>query len=162
MKKLKIIWRDNKVVVVLVSILFLCFIAICFIAATYFFGGDSSVYGDRLEGSDEYKISSKEEDDYIDTLILNESVEDATFKVHGKIIYVSVNFAIGTDLEAAKTVLTASLESMEEKWALFYDVNFTINCDKSVDTDGFVLMGAKNIGSEVIVWNNNTPIEESE
>ncbi len=162
MKNLKVLWQNNKVVIVLVAILIICFIAICFIAGTYFIGGDSSVYGDRLEGADSYKISASAENDYIDAVKENETVEDVGFKVHGKVIYIDAKFVFGADLEESKSVMTASLENIDDKLFEFYDLNFTISSDETVDTDGFIIMGAKNINSDIIVWNNNTPVEESE
>ena len=46
MKKL---WKNNKVVFVLVIILILCFIAICSVALTFFYSKDTNEYGNRLD-----------------------------------------------------------------------------------------------------------------
>ena len=52
--KLKEIWGKYKILIVLGLILIICLIAIIVVTVSYFFGGSESVYGDRLEGIENY------------------------------------------------------------------------------------------------------------
>ena len=57
MKKLKKIWQENSVLLVLLLILIACLIAISIVVVTYFVGSSNTKYGDRLEGIEKYPFS---------------------------------------------------------------------------------------------------------
>ena len=87
MKKLKEIWQKNRILVVLVAILIVCFITICTVVVTYFFGGSETVYGDRLKDIDKYPITDDFKKEYIANLEKDDKIEKVTFKTKGRVIY---------------------------------------------------------------------------
>lgn len=153
MKKL---WKQNRVLVVLIFILLACFVAICSVAITFFYNKDVTEYGDRLENIEDYPIDKALEEKYENSVMEKEHVEKVTLHVKGRIIYINLNFDSEIPLEDAKSVATASLDNFEEKYLKYYDVEFVMK------SENFTIIGAKNAVSDLVAWNNNTPVEEEE
>lgn len=153
MKKL---WKSNRVVFVLVIILIVCFIAICSVALTFFYSKDTNEYGNRLNGIEKHSISSELKSNYKETLLANESVKSVEFNTKGRIIYVNIKFDENISLDNAKKLVEDNLSLFSEDILSYYDLQFILS------SDNFTIMASKNVASEKISWNNNTPIKEEE
>ena len=163
MKKLKKIWQENSVLLVLLFILIACLIAISVVVITYFVGDSSSKYGDRLEGIEDYPFLEDTQNEIIDKIKENEIVEDVTMRVSGKVIYITMTFAPATTLVEAQSIALASLDFFDEATLSFYDLEYMIEAEATDETEGFQLIGAKNVsGTGGIVWNNNTEFDTDE
>ena len=162
MDKLKEIWGKYKILIVLGLILIICFIAILFVTVSYFFGSGESVYGDRLEDIEDYPIEDTFISEYIANLESDEMINSATFDVKGRVIYVTINFVGDTSLVEAQSKAAASLEQFSENLLSYYDIDFTLLSEATENSEGFTIMGAKNVAGSGIVWNNNTPVESEE
>ena len=153
MKKL---WKSNRVVFVLVIILIVCFIAICSVALTFFYSKDTNEYGNRLNGIEKHPISSELKSNYKEKLLANESVKSVEFNTKGRIIYVNIKFDENISLDNAKKLVEDNLSLFSEDILSYYDLQFILS------SDNFTIMASKNVASEKISWNNNTPIKEEE
>lgn len=162
MNKLKEIWGKNKVLIVLGIILIICFIAIIVVTVSYFFGGSESVYGDRLDGIEDHPIEDSFVSEYTTNLESDDMIESVEFDTKGRIIYITINFVGDTSLVEAQSKTAASLETFSEDLLSYYDINFTITSKATDNSDGFTLMGARNVAGSGLVWNNNTPVESEE
>lgn len=162
MKKLKEIWGRNKILIVLGIILLICVIAILIVTFSYFLGGSTSVYGDRLEGIEDYPISDEVESEYLSYFNDNEVVSEATFDLRGRIIYVYITFNGGTPLETAESLAAESLNLLTEDILSYYDINFTLVCEETDESEGYTILGARNVAGSGLTWNNNTPVESEE
>ena len=162
MDKLKEIWGKYKILIVLGLILIICFIAILFVTVSYFFGSGESVYGDRLEDIEDYPIEDTFVSEYIANLESDEMINSATFDVKGRVIYVTINFVGDTSLVEAQSKAAVSIEQFSEDILSYYDINFTLICEATENSEGFTIMGAKNVAGSGIVWNNNTVVESEE
>ena len=149
MKKL---WMKNRVVVVLLVILLVCFIAIVGVTITFFYSKDVSEYGTRLDDISNYPVDDKFKNEYKDKLLENESVTKVTMNVKGRIIYVHINFNEVISLDDAKAIATNSLELFDDKTKSYYDIEFVLK------SDNFTIFGAKNSKIDHISWNNNKPV----
>ena len=162
MKKLKELWGNNKVLIVLGIILIICLIAIITVTFSFFLGGNKGVYGDRLNGIDKHPVTNNIKSEYKTSLESEKSVTKVSIDTKGKIIYIIINFASDTSLEDAKNLAASSLEKLNEDILSFYDIDFTLKCEKSENSEGFTILGAKNVAGSGLVWNNNTPLESEE
>ena len=160
--KLKEIWGKYKILIVLGLILIICFIAILFVTVSYFFGSGESVYGDRLENIEDYPIEDSFVSEYIANLEADEMINSVEFNTKGRIIYITINFVGDSSLVEAQSKAAASLEEFSEEILSYYDIDFTLISDATENSEGFTIMGARNVAGSGIVWNNNTPVEESE
>ncbi|MFI3260399.1 MAG: hypothetical protein R3Y13_01625 [bacterium] len=154
MKKIQRFFRNNMIVILLTSIIFICLGLIGYVAITHFFGGSETVYGDRLDTTGDYDFSVEEIEELINE---DEDIVSSSVKIHGKVLYVTIHNDEGISLSSAKKKAKASLSFFEEELLNYYDCNYIIHGDE------FTLMGYKNSESSSIVWNNNTKFEvESE
>lgn len=160
MKKLKELWMNNRVLFVLGSIVLICFIIICVVCFNFFFGPTKSNYGDRLENVENLPLKEEDKEKVISKLKENETVKNVEVHTQGKIIYIRVSFENVT-LDRAQEIAKTSLEVIEEEYQKNYDIHYTLVSEKTETQEGFTLMGAKNINRSVIIWNNNTPIENT-
>lgn len=162
MKKLKELWGNNKVLIVLGIILIICLIAIITVTFSFFLGGNKGVYGDRLNGIDKHPVTNNIKNEYKTSLESEKSVTKVSIDTKGKIIYIIINFASDTSLEDAKNLAASSIEKLNEDILSFYDIDFTLKCEKSENSEGFTILGAKNVAGSGLIWNNNTPLESEE
>ncbi|MCM1053757.1 MAG: hypothetical protein NC483_07280 [Ruminococcus sp.] len=161
MKKLKKIWQENSVLLVLFLILIICLVAITIVVVTYFVGDSSSKYGDRLDNIESYPFTEETQKEIVAKIEEDELIKTASIRVSGKIIYINIIFEEKTTLVEAKSKSLTSLDYFSEETLGFYDLEYMIKADSTEDTEGFQIMGSHNIsGTGSIVWNNNTTIVE--
>lgn len=161
MKKLKKIWQENSVLLVLFVILIACLIAISVVVVKYFVGDSSTKFGERLEGLDKHPFGESEQNEIKEKIKEDKLVLDVSMRISGKTIYVTINFDSSATLVEAQSKVLASLEYFSEDTLSFYDIQYMIKADSTDKTDGFQIMGSHNIsGTGGIVWNNNTAPKE--
>ncbi len=159
---MKELWGNNKVLIVLGGILVVCFIAILIVTFSFFLGGSKSVYGDRLKKQENVKVTDNFKNEYIASLTADKDIESAKVEVKGAIIYVTINFVGDISLNDAKSKTAASLASFSEEILGVYDLGFTIKSPKTENTDGFTMLGAKNVAGTGLSWRNDTQVESEE
>lgn len=161
MKGIKKFYQNNRVFVILMSIVLICIIIMTICLISYFYGSkDSSVYGERLDGIDAVKIEESRQND-IDTKIEESPLVDyAKILVTGKIVYININFEKTASLEEAQGKAIEVLNEFSDEEKKFYDFHFTLEQKKSETGEGFIISGAKNVNGTNLVWNNNNEVKE--
>lgn len=153
MKKL---WRENRVLFMLMVILLVCFIAIVVVALTFFYSKDVSSYGSRLEGMEDHPFTDKDKSSYKETVLENENVKKVSIVQEERVIYVIVDFDENISLEDAKAIIVNSVDLFGEDILSYYDIEFILK------SDNFTIFGAKNAIIDHVSWNNNREVEEEE
>lgn len=151
---MKKIWKENKVLCMLVFVLIVCFIAIVAVALTFFYSKDANKYGTRLDGIENYPITEELKSSYIEEMKKNESVKEISFNIVGRVVYVHINFDEKIKLESAQNLVIKNLDMFGEDNLGYYDINFVLK------SDNFTMYGAKNAVAEMVSWNNNTEVKE--
>lgn len=162
MKKVKKMWVENRVLFVLFVIVLICLFIILGVVLKYFFGASSSSYGDRLDGINEVEVTDEIKNNFLSSMKEDALIEDATIKTRGKIIYITLSFKDGVTLEEAKSKALASLMAFEQQYLDFYDFNYTLKGNATENSEGFLIMGARNVNGSGLVWNNNTEVVKNE
>ncbi|MCI8670973.1 MAG: hypothetical protein HFI36_02910 [Bacilli bacterium] len=161
MKKLKKIWQENSVLLVLFLILIACLVAMSIVVVTYFVGDGSSKYGDRLEDASKYPFQEDKQKEIVSKLEEEELIEKASIRTSGKRIIVTIKFVPKTTLVEAQSKALASVEYFSEEILGFYDIEYMIKADSTEESEGFQIIGSHNVsGTGGIVWNNNTAIDK--
>ncbi len=160
MKRIKKFWKENRVLFVLFVIILICLILVLGVFLKYFFGSSKTSYGNRLDGINEVEVTDDIKNNYISKMKEDELINDVTMKVHGKIIYISLYFKNEASLVEAQSKALASLTNFEDNYLAFYDISFTLKCDATESSEGFLIMGAKNANGSGLVWNNNTIVNK--
>lgn len=161
MNKLKKLWNENRIMLVLGIIVFLCFLVIAYIMFQYFFGVTTSNYGDRLESIQEVVYDEMAKSS-LESSYQDEHLVDFSVDVRGKIIYVRVKYDATVSLSDAQKKSVEAYQTIDEKYRNLYDYNVTISQDATEASTGYCLMGAKNVSSANFVWSNNTPVTTEE
>ena len=162
MNKIKKLWTENRVLFVLFVIILLCACIILGVILKYFFGSSKSSYGERLNGIQEVEVNDELQTKFLSNMKQDEQIEDATLKIKGKIIYIALTFREGVSLVEAQSKALASLQHFEQKYLDFYDFNYTLKGAATENTEGFLIMGARNVNGSGLVWNNNTEVKKEE
>lgn len=162
MKKIKSLWVENRVLFVLFLIIVVCGCIILGVFAKYFFGSSTSSYGDRLEGIEEVPVSDEVKQNFITSMTEDELISDAIISTSGKIVYITLTFKEGVSLVEAESKALASLMAFEQNLLDFYDFHYTLKSNATENSDGFLIMGAKNVNGSGLVWNNNTEVSTEE
>ncbi len=163
MKKIKKLWNENRILIILAIILIACILIIGIVSLVYFYGSSDTPYGNRLSEMEKIPMSKDKLKSVENELTSNEKVTSASLTLEGEIIYLTINFANNTDLETAKSISEGVLTKFSEEELGLYDIMFTIKAKSSDNFEGYILMGAKNAsGSDKIVWSNNTKEDQKE
>lgn len=162
MKKIKKLWEQNRVLFALFIIIFVCLLIVIGVFASYFFGTTKSSYGDRLSGIENVKITEEMENNFLNSLKSDEQISDTNIKIRGKVVYITIYFKEGISLVEAESKALASLQQFDESYQKFYDFNYTLKQEATENSEGFLIMGAKNINGSGLIWNNNTEISKEE
>ncbi len=158
MNKLKKLWNENRVMMVLALIVIVCIIIIMVVMFQYFFGATTSSYGTRLDDISSVPFSEDAKKTLEESYQM-EHLESVDVEIRGKIIYVIVKYDSSVTLADAQTKSFEAYQAIDETYRKLYDFNVTVIQDATDIGTGYYLMGAKNVSSENFVWSNNTPIK---
>lgn len=125
------------------------------ISARMIFSTGETEYGDRLNGLT--KIDKKLTKEIIEETQTNDNVEDVKIRTQGKIIYTTIKFKEGTNLDTAKEIANNTLSKYEEAVLGSYDFGFflkenIIETEEETEKVGFVVAGTKHPDTDKISW----------
>jgi len=164
MKRIRKVWEENRVLLVLGIILIICIVVVAIVSLTYFYGSSDSVYGKRLEVTKETPLNKKLFRDIESELEKDELVKEVLITQKGKIVYITINYLEKTEMAKAKEIASSAINLFNDDELAVYDIEFTISSPKKDEFIGYTLMGARNAnGIGDIVWNNyNIETEDEE
>lgn len=163
MKRIKKIYRENRILFILLVIVIVCVISMGVVLFNYFYSGvNTTKYGDRLDGIEKVEIAESRISEMTMKLKENKLISEADISVSGKIVYTSIKFNSNASLVEAQSIALAYLDEYSEAELGFYDFHFYLEQDKSENSEGFKIEGAHNKGGTNLVWNNNNVVSEEE
>ncbi len=156
MKNIKNKLKNNKILILLGSILIICFILIVIALFKYFYGANNNTkYGDRLDDISKHKLDSNLVSE-IKSIYTSNEVDDVTLKTSGKIIYLTIDLSEVILKENAKTLALKALEKFPDDAKNYYDIQFIVKCSKeessSTENKLYPIWGYKNSKSSIVVW----------
>lgn len=154
--------KNNKAICLMIFIILACvIISVCLLLKYFYFGSGNSKYGDRLDGIENVEITDEHQNSVVEKLKSEEIVSDAKIDIIGKRICIRIVFNDGTLLDSAKNVAVKIIDEFSEEEQGFYDLEFTLVCSATEDSEGYTIMGNKNVNGTNLVWNNfNTSTDE--
>lgn len=147
--------KRHKIKLVLLGVFILVFIA-SLIALVSMLYPDSKkdVYGNRLEGIKEVKISNQVITEIKDKVLSSEYVDDVDYVLKGKLITFKIEVKADTKMASAKKLVSNITECLSEKIQTFYDIQVIIIEDKEESTN-YPVFAYKHKTSKNFVWTNN-------
>lgn len=160
---MKKILKENRTLFILMIVAIVCIVVSVLLLFKYFyFGNGGSNYGDRLEGIENVVISDDKKREVSSKIEENTLVDSATTTVTGKRVDIRIVFNEKASLVDAEGVALKSLDNFSDEEKAFYDFEFTLKQNATEKTEGFLIMGAKNVNGSNLVWNNNNSTSEED
>lgn len=153
MKKFKIFLKNNKYMVIVVSLCLLLTIFVFVIKFVFFPNEGTAIYGDRLDGIEEVEITNDQLGKIEDSVKEKEEVEEVSASITGRILNVMVTVKDDVSVDAAKTVTDKVDEALEEDQRTFYDIQVFIS--KNTDDATFPIIGYHHQNSDHYSWTKN-------
>lgn len=155
--------KENRTLFILMIVAIVCIVVSILLLFKYFyFGNGGSNYGDRLEGIENVKINDDKKNEVSSKISENSLVDSATVTITGKRIDIRIVFGEKASLVDAEGIALKSLDNFSDEEKAFYDFEFTLKQNATEKTEGFLIMGAKNVNGSNLVWNNNNSTSEEE
>lgn len=145
--------KSNKVLLVLLGILAVCFISIGILFYKFFYAGTSgSKYGNRLNGIENYPLSKTLQDDIKSLYADNSKVGEIKVTNEGRVIYINMDFKETLKVSDAESLAEKALEKIGESNLTYYDVQFILTYSGEEENENFPVFGAKSSNSLKVVW----------
>jgi len=128
------------------------------ICARMIFSTGETEYGDRLKGL--VKLDKSITKEIIEETKGIENVEDIEIRTQGKIIYTTIKFKEGTNIDNAKEIANNTLSKYEEAVMGYYDFGFFLKenitqTEGEEEKKGFTVAGTKHPDTDKISWTKN-------
>lgn len=160
---MKKFFKENKTLFILMVVAIVCIIVSIVLLFKYFyFGNGGSNYGDRLEGIENVRINDDKQQEIAAQIDSNPIVEKSSVIITGKRIDIRIVFDEKATLIDAQGVALKSLDNFSDEEKSYYDFEFTLKQEATEKTEGFLIMGAKNVNGTNLVWNNNNSTSEED
>ena len=147
---MKFVMKHKLLFIILIIILVLVF-AVSILLKEFSVDNSKDEYGDRLDGIEDVKISKSDSNKLIDGIEELEDVKKCTYRLQGRLIYITITFNEGVELDKAKEIGNKVLEYLDDEEKKYYDVQVILKSSSKDSTD-FPKMGYKHKSSESIVW----------
>ena len=152
---MNIIRRHKGLSLVLGLTLILVIILFIICGKMIFTTGDT-VYGDRLNGK--VSVSNSVTSSIIDEISKYDEVVDIKIRIQGKIIYTTIKYKEGTNVNKAKEIADSTLSKYDEDVLGYYDLAYFLKEEVTKDENseeekkGFMLVGQKHPDFEKISY----------
>ena len=142
--------RKNKFVIIAIGAFLILVILVFQVVSVFFPKEGKALYGNRLEGIEKVEITDSKKEQIENSLKEDSITKEANVSVAGKIIEVIVIVQDDTTIDAAKTLSTKVLNSLNENEKIFYDIQVFIK--KDTDANNFPIIGYKHHAKENFSW----------
>lgn len=140
--------KKNIGIIILIVIVILIGVGVYYVKKIFYSPETGAIYGNRIEGRDNVKITSEKKKQVKDKL--NEQAKDASVRVQGRIIYIMYTVNDDCSLEDAKNLGNVALEQFSDEEKEYYDFQIIVN--KAIESNQFPIMGYKHYKKSDITW----------
>lgn len=133
--------------IVLIS-LFLVFFIVIFVLPLF----KSNNYGDRLDGIEKHKVSTKKVADIKDTILEKKGVDSVSYQKEGRILNFIIILNEQIDLAEAKTYVNEITEKLDSEINKYYDIEVFI--DTKEESKIYPVIGYHSKKGKEFTWSN--------
>lgn len=148
MKKFLNFIKKNIFLIIMSLFVLTGIIIILVVMFKFFISGDNE-YGNRLNGIEKVEITKKDMSEIASSIEENELVTSADIRLQGKIVYITIKYKEGTNLDQAKQLANSTLEKFSEEELGFYDLGYFLT---SEGENNFNITGSKKANIENISY----------
>lgn len=154
-EKLKKFAKENKVLAIILGTATLFILIFIIMLISILIGGGNDPYGDRLDGIENVEISKKKLTNISDTIKENDQVKSTNVRLQGKIVYITIDYINGVNLDKAKEIASNSLNEFSDEEKEFYDFEFLLTeegDEANSEYTPFKAAGTKHPSKDSITW----------
>ena len=134
-----------------VAILFIVVVVIC--VKILFYPSDKGVYGNRLDGIENYPISNEKIEDIKTNIAKNKECETITYQLQGKLMKFFIHVKNETGSTSAQRLGDHIIDSFSEEELGYYDISIYIT--SSDESEQYPMIGYKSKNNSSISWTVN-------
>jgi hypothetical protein len=127
-------------------------VILAWICKDLFFAQEGALYGNRLEGIENYPISNDVKESVSDYLLAVEGIKKVNTNIHGKIISIVILVDETITVDKVKEASNEVLKKFTSDQLSFYDVSFLVDYANDSKKTDYPMNGSKSKNSNVIVW----------
>lgn len=147
--------KDRKIKIILLCIFILVFvISIIAIVSVLYTDSSKDVYGNRLSGIEDVKVSNQEILKIKDDFKLSKLVKTTDYSLKGRLMNFVIEVEDTTKVADVKKIAQNILTSLDEKVQGYYDIQLFIVSNDEKNED-YPIMAYKHKTSKNFVWTNN-------
>jgi hypothetical protein len=135
----------KKIIMLLILGIFVI-ATILFLKNLFFPDDQSTLYGSRLDGIEEYSIDNLEE--VTNAFKSMESVDSTNVRIQGRTINITV--VLAKEVTNIKEQSFINIKLFKEEVLNYYDIQVFVNTTE--ETENYPIIGYKNNDSESLVW----------
>ncbi len=154
-EKLKKFAKENRVLAVIFGLAALFILIFIIMLFSILIGGGNDPYGDRLDGIEKVEISKKKLTNIESSINDNDQVKESNVRIQGKIIYVTIDYINGVNLDKAKEIANSVLDEFSDDEKDFYDFEFLLKeetDESNSEYNSFKAAGTKHPSKDSITW----------
>lgn len=149
--------KRNKGTIIAVSIFLIALVILVQIKNMFFPNERKAIYGNRLDGISEVKITDDKKNQVQDSL--DESVQNTSVRVTGRTVNIILTVINDVSVETAKGYAEKCLEPFSEQQKEYYD--FQVFIKKEIETGEFPIIGYKQHTKDSFTWTKDRTGTES-
>lgn len=149
--------KRNKFTTIAIACFLLLVVILVQIKNAFFPDMGSAIYGNRLEGIEDVKITKNELSTLKDALKKNENVTKVSTIISGKLVNIIITVSEEMGRDQAKELASASYNEFTSDEQKFYD--FQVFIQKTSDAGDFPIIGYKHHKKEAFSWTRDRTVE---
>lgn len=141
--------KSHKQLIILVSIIIVAIILVLILLSSFNIDYNKSEYGNRLNKIEEHKI--KNTDKLIKEMEALEETKKCSYRLQGKLIYITLTMVDGVNIDKAKEIANKVLDYFEKDDLKYYDLEVILK-NENGKMENYPKIGQKHKTSDAIVW----------
>lgn len=151
--------KSMWIIGILVAIIFIAVVVMAI--KIIFYPSDSGVYGNRLDGMENYIISSDKIEEVKNTISQNKECQNITYTLQGKIMKFFIETSSDIGITSAQRLGDNIIDSFSETELGYYDVTIYITSGENISP--YPMIGYKSKNESAISWTiNKGEVEDEE
>lgn len=151
--------KSMWIIGILVAIIFIVVVAVAI--KIIFYPSENGVYGNRLDGIENYAISEEKITEVKNTISENKECQSISYTLQGKIMKFFIKVSNDTGVTSAQRLGDNIIDSFSETELGFYDITIYITSDENVEP--YPMIGYKSKNESAISWTvNKGEVEDEE
>lgn len=147
--------KRHKVKLVLLGVFLLVFIVALFVLINLFYPDSrKDVYGNRLSGIENKKVSNQAITEIKDKISSSDFVDGIEYSLKGRLINFQIEVKSSTKVSEAKKLVSNIIESFDNDTKKFYDIQVII-IENDEQSKNYPVFAYKHKTNDKFVWTNN-------